>query len=203
MSWSYLPELVEESLSHASSGTVSLEQLNLTSTGGMCSCRDSETKSCRCSRSGMTSGHLMDDHGVEKWISCLEDSRASLLVERESAGGLQTQGTCGQTPIESFAKYDPDARSWKTLQDSLLPDISEQCSETWPKAGMTRNGYAIERHGAEPITDETDSGFWPTPCKSSKSKARANRYSRLRAEGKMGPGGIAGYRTLQDFLADA
>src|SRR4029077_9673299 len=53
--------------------------------------------------------------------------------------------------------------SWKTSQVSLLTLTWDEFSETWPRAGMMRNGQCYQRHTLEPITLESESGSYPTP----------------------------------------
>lgn len=70
-----------------------------------------------------------------------------------------------------FATYSRDSSTWKTVQCSLFGD-SEPYSETWPRSGMTRNGYAYLRPIVAPTIFETASGLWPTPV-ASEAKAGA------------------------------
>lgn len=100
-----------------------------------------------------------------------------------------TSATSGPSSPESFASFNPDGSWRKTCQgySQLMLDGSlEAFSETWPRAGMTRNGIAYQRQPSAPLTDETASGLWPTPtedgnynrggaamCKSGGSGARA------------------------------
>ena len=50
----------------------------------------------------------------------------------------------GMKCLESFAKLSHDTYSWKTHQCSLVEDLDEY-SETWPRQGSIRNGYAYQR----------------------------------------------------------
>jgi len=82
---------------------------------------------------------------------------------RESERGLtESAADCGVNTRESFANYDPAMSSWKTSQLCLDGEWSE-FSETWPRAGMTRNGKAYELPRLAPRTDESESGLLPTP----------------------------------------
>jgi hypothetical protein len=49
----------------------------------------------------------------------------------------------GQSMPDLFAKFDPVSSSWKMSQTSAI--VSATFSETWPRAGMTRNGTAYKR----------------------------------------------------------
>jgi hypothetical protein len=77
-----------------------------------------------------------------------------------------TSATCGPTSPDSFARVNPDGSWRKTSQgysQVTLDGSLEQFSETWPRAGMTRNGTAYRRVPSAPLTDAIGSGLWPTP----------------------------------------
>ena len=83
----------------------------------------------------------------------------------------------GQKSSDWLAKYDRDTSSWKTSQTCLLAllanpgDGSGVFSETWPSAGMMRNGKTFQRRPwALPIADSA-SGLLPTPRRSGQSRA--------------------------------
>lgn len=69
----------------------------------------------------------------------------------------------GPHSTESFAWYDHDTSSWKTSQGSLLQEW-ETYSETWPKAGLMRNGKAYLQPLLVPRTYGGESSSWPTPA---------------------------------------
>ncbi len=71
------------------------------------------------------------------------DSPANQSASQEPGLPKTTRGGSGPSSSESFAWFDPDTLSWKTSQGSLLPEW-ETYSETWPRAGMTRNGKAFQ-----------------------------------------------------------
>ncbi len=78
----------------------------------------------------------------------------------------QMSATCGRSSLDSFASLDPDGSWRKTCQgysQVTLDGSLERFSETWPRAGMTRNGTAYRRPPLVPLTDEIASGSWPTP----------------------------------------
>lgn len=74
--------------------------------------------------------------------------------ELEAVSGLNT--------LDSFASYDQVTLSWRTSQLCLDGDLAT-FSETWPRAGITRNGIAFQRQPLAPLTDEIESGLLPTP----------------------------------------
>src|SRR5262245_39145063 len=66
---------------------------------------------------------------------------------------------------DSLGSYDPATSSWKMCQRSLLEEW-EQSLETWPKAGMMRNGNAYRQHLWARRTSEKEYSLWPTPTAS-------------------------------------
>jgi hypothetical protein len=77
-----------------------------------------------------------------------------------------TSATSGLSSPDSFASLDPDGSWRKTCQgysQVTLDGSLARFSETWPRAGMTRNGIAYQRPPSAPLTDGTASGSWPTP----------------------------------------
>lgn len=83
--------------------------------------------------------------------------------ERERALRGSDQA-CGSNRPESFAKYDPGLRGWRTRQRSLEGGYIE-FSETWPRWGSMRNGecYPLKmpyglRELRKSITAATESG---------------------------------------------
>jgi hypothetical protein len=87
---------------------------------------------------------------------------ASPSASRENDSPKPTSGGSGPSSSASFAYYDPASCSWKTSQVSFLPEC-QTYSETWPRAGMTRNGIAYQRPQLVPRTCVTGSGLLPTP----------------------------------------
>lgn len=96
--------------------------------------------------------------------SLLGDSRAKtsrkpIQQPMESADNAAVFGRrCG----ELFASYDLVSCSWRTCQHLLTGDLAE-FSETWPRAGMIRNGTAYPLRPLAPLTYETEFGYLPTP----------------------------------------
>lgn len=81
----------------------------------------------------------------------------------------------GRSTPESFANFDPVTCSWRTSQLSLL-EGSEPFSETWPRAGMTRNGTAYRLQPLVPITAVIGFGSLPTPRQQDAKHATATDY---------------------------
>jgi len=93
-----------------------------------------------------------------------QESKRGLAREPEAVSGLKSSGF--------LASYDPASSSWRTSQTCLLARLNDQAdglaefSETWPSAGMMRNGKTYRRQPwALPIL-ESASGLLPTPLKS-------------------------------------
>src|SRR5438105_2927116 len=63
----------------------------------------------------------------------------------------------GRSSIERLASFDPDTSLWRTSQMSLFSEQAEY-SETWPAAGMTRNGTAYRLPPSAPFIYELASG---------------------------------------------
>lgn len=77
----------------------------------------------------------------------------------------QTSAICGLNASDAFARYSPDGSWLRTCQGYSVPRLdgsSDVFSETWPRAGMTRNGIAYQRVPLAPLTGATASGLWPT-----------------------------------------
>jgi hypothetical protein len=91
-------------------------------------------------------------------------SRAKTLAMPESVleSLKELDLACGLNTSESFANYDPDSCSWKTSQRSLFGNWAPY-SETWPRAGMMRNGRCYQRRPLVPPILGTDASFLPTP----------------------------------------
>ena len=137
---------------------------------------DSETGGYTRLRSGMTLQHSTATLGVEAWILYTAGSRAKTLAqpakEQESRGnGLGS----GPSLHESFARYDRDSCLWKTSQCSLFGGLTP-FSETWPKAGMMRDGCAYRLPMLERHTEDKEYSFWPT--------IRANKWGLPDSHGK-------------------
>ena len=171
MSWHYSQALVEEFLQDTCSDGEPSAPSSGNPTPQAYLCSDRMTAFSRLSRFGMTFAPLTGNRGTEllTWYLAGFPARTSQQqgAEPESrASGLE----CGWKWPESSMKYDPDSRSWKTRQCSLLGGLVE-FSETWPRSGTMRNGESWERPTLERRTEENESGSWPTPMKSTAGKS--------------------------------
>ena len=101
------------------------------------------------------------------WIASMRDSLAKTFQrlgseqasEKERAADFIAK--CSELPM----RFDRATSSWKTSQQSLLPD-SAQSLETWPRAGMTVDGRAYQHRQPVPRTTVIGGGALqsvPTP----------------------------------------
>lgn len=166
MSWHFSAALAAEFLEVTSSDGAPSAQSSGCNTLGPSSCNDKMTESCDHSQSGTMSRPSTGAPGLDAWMLSRVGFRArtSPQQEKERESTANAPG-CGRTWHESLAKYDPDSRSWKTAQCSLLAGLDE-FSETWPRWGTMRNGACWARMTAEHLTGATESGLlatFPTP----------------------------------------
>jgi hypothetical protein len=112
------------------------------------------------------------------------DSLASPSPSQGNSSRRRIAGGSGPHSTTSFASYDPGTCSWRTFQGSLLTEW-ETYSETWPPAGMTRNGTAFRRPSSVPPIYATGSSLWPTPVAHDDQKSlEAYRAMRARTFGR-------------------
>lgn len=115
------------------------------------------------SRFGMMCRPLTESHGEELLTWYLADSHAKTSAYKESEQGLTAKNLeCGDTWRGSLAKYSPDSHSLKTVQNSLIQDLTG-CFVTLPKWGLMRNGEIYQRPHWERHIYETAPGLLPTP----------------------------------------
>ena len=86
----------------------------------------------------------------------------------KAPGSVENGLGYGQKWPELLAKYNHDSHSWRTHQCSLLGDL-ELFSETWPKWGIMQDGVCWELTTPERRTEESEYGYWPTPCKAAEA----------------------------------
>jgi hypothetical protein len=85
----------------------------------------------------------------------------------ESWALLAQKVDTGTNTPDSFANYDLVTSSWKTWQRCLNEDEEwETFSQTWPRAGMMRNGKCYRLSPLVPRIDASASSLLPTPTKS-------------------------------------
>ncbi len=165
MSWHYLPELVDQASALSYSDGEQSAPWKSSRTAEKCCCGVSGTVCCRCSLSGMTSGHSRASCGVERWISSLGGSRANHTALPVARKDQKTSGTYGPIRSESFAKWDRKISSWRMYQGYLPLNMPGQFSETLPKAAINLNGILYRRRESAQIMSGNGSGLHvPTPA---------------------------------------
>lgn len=115
------------------------------------------------------------------WSEAFPVSPTPWLVD---VAALKTSATSGPSSPDSFASLNPDGSWLKTSQGYCqlnLDGSSERFSETWPRAGMTRNGTAYQLPPSAPLTGEIASGWLPTPSAESYGTNQGG------AAGRVGP----------------
>ena len=118
---------------------------------------------CKCGKG--TSDCSIHPSTPESWTAFMQASLAKTLALLESKqeylrepDQVFTAKSCA-----SLAWFDRDTCSWRTYQQSFLTD-SEPFSETWPRWGMTRDGYAYAHPMSERRITETGGSYsLPTP----------------------------------------
>lgn len=181
MSWHYSQALAAEFSAQSYSAGEPSALSNSTPTPAASSLPDRMMDACPPFQYGTTCGHSTEDLGLVAWMSSLADSpvRTSVLPAKAKES-KEHEAACGDTWPESFARWDHASCSWRTPQCSLLADL-DVFSETWPRWGMMRAGVCLAQAMPEPHTDETASGFWPTPTV-------CGNYNRKGASKKSGNG---------------
>lgn len=99
-------------------------------------------------------------------------SRASRIPSLGSSEETPTSVIYGPISSASFARWDPQSLSWRTLQASLLSEEGwQEFSESWPRSGMTRSGRSYRLRGLGLHTSGSGSGLWPTPVANDDNKS--------------------------------
>ena len=97
---------------------------------------------------------------IREWLMSLpQDSPANPLALPENKKGPKTSATCGLQPSHAFASYDHAMRSWRTSQACLLTPTFSEFSETWPSAGIMRNGVVWGGTKPEALRTAKDFGL--------------------------------------------
>ena len=137
----------------------------------------------RLSQFGLTFSVLEANHGEELLTSFLAGFLVRIFPKQGKETGLTANvRPCGISSRESFAKYDPDTRLWRTRQYSLQGGLALY-SVTWPRRGMMRLGMCSELMIPELHTTEKGSGYWPTPTVTCRVCTPAQWAHRRKMEG--------------------
>ena len=162
MSWLYSRALAAEFSAATSSGGEPSVPSKSTPIAQVFCAPDKMTAFSRLSRFGMTCAPLTDARGEEllTWFRAGFPARTFPALDAEPESTVSEAG-CGRKWPESLAKYDPDARGWKTRQCSLFGGLTV-FSGTWPKWGMTRGGELYRLPTPALRTCGNGYGLWPT-----------------------------------------
>lgn len=153
---------------------------------------DKTTEHSRLSRFGMTSEPLTVDHGAELLTWFREVSLARTSAQPAVAmDSMESEADSGRKWLGLLARYDQDARTWRTPQCSLVEGLDEY-SETWPRWGSMRNGESFLRPTPALHICESASGLWQTPVADDSVERAAGKWNsrgepKLSAEVKLWP----------------
>jgi len=115
--------------------------------------------------SGMTLEPSQAMSLAHSWITSTlsqQDSLASRGQSQETEREPMTSDGSGPSSLDWFARYDPEASSWKTSQVSFMEELNT-FSETWPRSGSMRNGKVSERQTLVHPIAGSESLSWASP----------------------------------------
>jgi hypothetical protein len=95
-------------------------------------------------------------------------AKTSALRARARASLASGAAYGSLTPV-LLARFDQSLSSWRTSERCFLEGWMP-FSEPWPRSGMMRSGTAYQLPPLAPLTDETASGWLPTPRKNDAEK---------------------------------
>ncbi len=123
-------------------------------------------QACMCGKE--MSDCLIHPSTRDKWIAFMRASLAQTLALPENKQALAQKRAVASTakPSGSLLSFVPATCTWRTLQTSFLSD-SAPFSPTFPRSGMTRNGYVYELPTVGRLTSAIDGGFLATPTATS------------------------------------
>ena len=120
---------------------------------------------------------------LESTLSASTSSSADFPVRTSArqvsaSESMATDRVYGWSLCESFASFDPATCLWKMSQPCLFEELTG-CSETWPPAGLMRNGTCWELIISGRASIENASGYWHTPT-TRDFKGQSGRGNRIR-----------------------
>lgn len=90
------------------------------------------------------------------------DTPANPSAPQAKEKAKKTRATSGRGYEKPFAFYDPVTQSLK-MYEATCPLADLPSLAKLPPSGTLQNGVLYLRPPWEPITEETESSFWPTP----------------------------------------
>ena len=139
---------------------------------------------CGCTKE--TLGCSIHPSTRDEWIASMRDSLAQILAQPGNKQELALKREVASTvkPYASLASFDRSTCSWKTSQKSLITDL-ELFLQTWPRSGMTRNGYVYALPTVGRRMNEIDGGYLATPtCASNQLAPSMMKHKSCRALAK-------------------
>jgi hypothetical protein len=178
MSWHFSRALAAASLEGTCSAGAPSARSSSTPTPAMYWSPGKTTDAFRPSRSGMTCEPLTGDRGAEllTWFLAASHAKTSApTAELTGADSMASTADFGEKWLGSFARYDRDSHSWKTVQLSLF-EGSIECSGIWPRSGLMLRGACFPLPTLEHDTDVRGSGLrLGTPTKAMSVRGDAFR----------------------------
>lgn len=163
MSYIYSQALVAAFSEANCSATDAFAQLSESHTHKPFLWHDKTMEPSRHSRFGMTFAPLTENLGAELLMWWRADFLAKTYQSPETGPDWTAKGQgYGEKWRGLLAKYDPATHSLKTAQLSLLED-SMSSSPTLPRWGLMLDGELYPQPIPALITEENESGYWPTP----------------------------------------
>ena len=105
------------------------------------------------------------------WMRSAGASRVKTSARLELASvSTASVAAYGANTHDWFVNFDPSSCSWKTAQTCFVEGLAT-FSETWPSAGMMRNGQCFRLAEWVPHTHATDCFLWHTPTANEKKPA--------------------------------
>ena len=186
MSWTYVPDQVSEAGQQGNSDCGRSATSSATPPVSRCSSPGCATEASTRPPCGTTSPHSTGDRGVDGWIASLAVSPASRIPSPDRDSEKMTSVIYGPRSSESFAMWNPESRSWRTFQASLLGEW-EEFSESLPRAGMTRSGTAYRLQPLAPLTGGIAFGSWLTPSVEDAGREASAEWAERWAHGETPP----------------
>lgn len=133
------------------------------STPSMCSEPGSGMDILKTLQSGMMPALSTGVPGLDLWMLSLRASRANLSAQPVRDLPKMILATDGLPSSASFAKYDPEKRSWRTFQVSYLSHTTDEYLGSWPKRVSISSRIAYRRRRSARTIKGNGSGLLPTP----------------------------------------
>lgn len=111
---------------------------------------------------------------IAEWLTLsVQDFPASPFPSPAKSAEPMTSGICGPQQSNVFAVFAPDFSLARTSQGCLAVGISDEYSETWPRAGTMQNGACYRQPNWERAISVIAFGsLLPTPTTGRRAKGR-------------------------------